>query len=85
MAKRQSLLEWENKTIKLNKCKVLRRGDLVVDWFGYRGVVVQFEMWPGEPSIENHSTIFVWQLDRTEYGADNKHYRMTIESDEEDE
>jgi hypothetical protein len=49
-------------------------GDSVVDFQGNRGVVVKIDIWDN-PSIENHGTIFVWQCDRTEYGADNcEHY-----------
>lgn len=47
-------------------------GDSVVDVFGARGIVVKII--PGT-SLENHGTVYVWQEDRTTYGADNcEHY-----------
>jgi signal peptidase I len=50
----------------------LKRGDIIVDNDGYKGVVVKII--PGI-SDEKHGTIYVWQMDRTEYGADNcEHY-----------
>jgi hypothetical protein len=51
---------------------VLRRGCLVVDVDNNRGVVVKIE--PGTDD-EDHGTVYVWQLDRMDYGADNcEHY-----------
>jgi hypothetical protein len=51
---------------------MLKRGDIVVDHYGDKGVVVKII--PGI-SDEEHGTIYVWQMDRTEYGADNcEHY-----------
>ena len=50
----------------------IRRGSLVVDCDGHKGVVVKIEK---GHNIEDHGTIFVWQIDRYEYGADNcEHY-----------
>ena len=55
--------------------KQIKRGNLVQDTFGSRGVVVKIDIWDGELSHENHGTIYVWQIDETEYGADNcEHY-----------
>ena len=50
----------------------IRRGSLVVDRFGDRGIVVKIVK---GTSHEEHGTIYVWQMDRMEYGADNcEHY-----------
>lgn len=39
---------------------------------GYKGVVVKIEKGTDD---ENHGTVFVWQMDRMEYGSDNcEHY-----------
>ena len=39
---------------------------------GYKGVVVKIIEGTND---ENHGTVFVWQMDRMEYGADNcEHY-----------
>ena len=52
--------------------KKLKRGDIVIDGWGSKGVVVKII--PGV-SIEDHGTIYVWQMDKTEYGTDNcEHY-----------
>lgn len=50
----------------------LKRGWIVVDTHGNKGVVVKVE--PGR-DVEDHGTVYVWQIDRTDYGADNcEHY-----------
>jgi hypothetical protein len=50
----------------------IRVGDKVSDKYGMRGIVVKIER---GVSNEDHGTIFVWQLDETDYGADNcEHY-----------
>jgi hypothetical protein len=50
----------------------LQVGQHVVDNFGDEGIVVKIT--PGS-SREEHGTVYVWQLNRTEYGADNcEHY-----------
>jgi hypothetical protein len=50
----------------------IRRGSLVVDNFGDKGVVVKIVKGTNH---ENHGTIYVWQSERTGYGADNcEHY-----------
>jgi hypothetical protein len=47
-------------------------GDKVVDLDGHEGIVVKII--PGYDD-EEHGTIFVWQLNRVEYGVDNcEHY-----------
>ncbi len=52
--------------------KQLRRGCLVVDSYGDRGVVVKIEKGFNN---EDHGTVYVWQTDRMDYGADNcEHY-----------
>ena len=54
------------------KTKTITVGDSVTDCDGHKGVVVKII--PGIDN-ENHGTIFVWQQDRLEYGADNcEHY-----------
>ncbi len=63
---------WIDKTLKLNINKAIKRGDVVIDFFGDKGVVVKIK--PGVDD-ENHGTIHVWQSERYEYGADNcEHY-----------
>jgi len=50
----------------------LKRGRVVIDTDGNRGVVVKIV--PGF-DIENHGTVYVWQMDRMDYGSDNcEHY-----------
>lgn len=50
----------------------LKIGDHVVDIFGDEGIVVKII--PGI-NDEDHGTIFVWQMNKLEYGADNcEHY-----------
>ena len=47
-------------------------GDKVEDAFGNRGIVVKIIK--GNDDID-HGTVYVWQLDRVEYGQDNcEHY-----------
>ena len=63
---------WTAKTLKLNKDRILKVGDCVVDMFSNKGVVVK--IMPGV-DIEDHGAIYVWQSERKEYGADNcEHY-----------
>lgn len=63
---------WTEKTERLNQDVIISRGDTVVDSEGYKGVVVRIEH---GPTVESHGTIYVWQCDRIEYGADNcEHY-----------
>ena len=51
---------------------MIKLGDRVIDIYGNRGVVVKVVY---GHSAETHGSIFVWQMDRTEYGADNcEHY-----------
>jgi hypothetical protein len=55
----------------LNAGVVLRRGLRVQDVDGWIGVVVKIdEHNPDNPVVE-HGTVYVWQEDRMEYGADN--------------
>jgi hypothetical protein len=50
----------------------LKRGRVVIDTQGNRGVVVKIV--PGFDT-ENHGTVYVWQMDRMDYGSDNcEHY-----------
>jgi hypothetical protein len=61
---------------KINKMNEheLKLGAEVVDLWGHQGVVVKIVK-PDVPTIEDHGTVFVWQSDRIEYGADNcEHY-----------
>lgn len=47
-------------------------GDHVVDHHGHEGIVVRFVQGFDDT---DHGQVYVWQLDRTEYGADNcEHY-----------
>jgi hypothetical protein len=48
-------------------------GDKVEDIFnGHKGIVVKIEI---GYDIQNHGAIYVWQMNRYEYGADNcEHY-----------
>ena len=63
---------WHAKTSRLNENRELKVGDQVIDVDKNRGIVVKIE--PGIDS-EDHGGIFVWQLDRLNYGADNcEHY-----------
>lgn len=53
--------------------KTITRGDRVVDRDGNEGIVVKIHRRYSD--IENHGTIYVWQLNRQNYGIDNcKHY-----------
>lgn len=63
---------WSDKTQKLNQHFEIKVGMGVKDVEGYKGIVVKII----EPDDEqNHGTIYVWQSDRTDYGADNcEHY-----------
>lgn len=52
----------------------LKRGDEVIDIWGSKGIVVKIVK-PENPTVEDHGMIFVWQSERTDYGADNcEHY-----------
>lgn len=63
---------WTEKTLRLNKDHEISRGDSVQDRNGWKGVVVRIEH---GSTIESHGTIYVWQSERMEYGADNcEHY-----------
>lgn len=47
-------------------------GDHVIDKWNHEGIIVKII--PGTDD-ENHGTIYVWQLNRNEYGIDNcEHY-----------
>ncbi len=47
-------------------------GSEVIDLNGYRGIVVKIII--GD-TIEDHGTVYVWQMSRTNYGIDNcEHY-----------
>lgn len=62
---------WRAKTERLNEHREIKRGMLVTDG-EHMGVVVKIV--PGH-DIEDHGTIFVWQSERDDYGADNcEHY-----------
>lgn len=50
----------------------LYRGSHVVDSFGNEGIVVKII--PGTDN-ENHGAVYVWQMNKLNYGADNcEHY-----------
>lgn len=66
--------EWLEKTKRLNSGKEIKRGNVVIDSYGNKGVVVEVRI-PDRPSVVNHGTITVWQSERTSYGLDNcEHY-----------
>lgn len=65
---------WGDKTEKLNENNTLQIGNQVRDMAGYRGIVVKIVPYEDEP---DNGTIYVWQLERTEYGIDNcEHYHI---------
>jgi len=52
--------------------QTIKVGDLVTDYLGDKGIVVKIEKGYDD---EDHGTIFVWQMDKYGYGADNcEHY-----------
>ena len=52
--------------------QTLKPGDHVIDIHGHEGIVVVVQ--PGN-DVEDHGTVAVWQMNRTEYGIDNcEHY-----------
>jgi hypothetical protein len=58
---------WQSKNERLNKDKEVKLGMRVQQDDGWIGVVVKIV-----PSTEDfHGTIYVWQEERMEYGADN--------------
>ena len=64
--------QWVEKTKKINKEHVLRRGDVVMDYCGNKGVVVK--LITGD-SDSNHGFVYVWLSEIMDYGADNcEHY-----------
>ena len=66
----QNKKQWMEKTKKLNESVTPSLGMRVVDVYGFKGVVVKVNM-----NDEVDGTIYVWQEDRLEYGADNcEHY-----------
>jgi len=77
--------KWQEKTKKINANRSLKLGDRVVDLFGWKGIVVKIKLHTTDNKTEIvdvlesdnklNGTIYVWQEDRTEYGADNcEHY-----------
>lgn len=63
---------WFDKNERINANRVLQRGNRIEDPWGDIGIVVKIE--PGTDN-ENHGTIYVWQENRMDYGADNcEHY-----------
>jgi hypothetical protein len=72
--KKDELIKWQDKNERLNKDFDLKLGVKLIDSRGYRGVVVQLEP-PTNETVEDHGTIYVWQIDRVGYGDDNcEHY-----------
>jgi hypothetical protein len=72
MMKAQQRRDWMAKTQRLNESLEISVGDEIVDVEGHKGIVVK--VIPGV-SIEDHGTVYVWQSERVEYGADNcEHY-----------
>jgi hypothetical protein len=66
--------KWRLKTERLNQGVTLKRGMVVQDSVGARGVVVRIDA-PDKPTIEDHGFVYVWQDTRTGWGADNcEHY-----------
>jgi heat shock protein HspQ len=66
------MLIWVSQQANTMADKEIKIGDCVRDKFsGHRGIVVKIE----PHDSENHGTIYVWQMDRYDYGADNcEHY-----------
>lgn len=63
---------WMEKNLRLNADMEIKVGMEVKDAWGQKGVVVKIV--PPEDA-NSHGTIFVWQSERLEYGADNcEHY-----------
>ena len=63
---------WYAKTQRLNIGKTLKVGDKVVDIEKNKGIVVKIIK---GHDIEDHGCIYIWQSERTNYGADNcEHY-----------
>lgn len=78
--KPQDQKKWFEKNERINSTAFLSLGDKVIDVDGNKGIVVKIiePEDPKNPSIDDHGTIFVWQLDRIEYGSDNcEHYCYT--------
>ena len=74
MTNKTSYEQWKNKTIKINKSfeNTLKIGDRVQDSSKNGGIVVKII--EGHNN-EDHGTIYVWQENQKEYGADNcEHY-----------
>lgn len=66
---------WMNKSLKLNTGKTLQVGNKVMDLNKNLGVVVKIDP-PQEEG--DHGTVYVWQLEKINYGADNcEHYAFT--------
>lgn len=66
---------WQEKSARLavlNKDRILHRGDRVKDRNGWEGIVVKII---AGTDNEDHGTIYVWQENQMDYGADNcEHY-----------
>lgn len=66
---------WIEKTQRLNEGIELKRGMEVKDVYGKKGIVVKIIPENPENPIEEHGAIYLWQSEKTEYGADNcEHY-----------
>lgn len=75
--KAKDRLAWMEKNKRLNAGVELKLGQRVIDGYGLKGVVVKV-IKPLEEDDESHGTIYVWQEDKTGYGADNcEHYTHT--------
>lgn len=71
--KSQQRRDWTAKTLRLNESLDISVGDEIIDVDGHKGIVVKIT--PGY-SVEDHGTIYVWQSERYNYGADNcEHYK----------
>ena len=66
------MLVWVSQQANTMAYREIKIGDCVKDNFsGHRGIVEKIE----PHDSENHGTIYVWQMDRCDYGADNcEHY-----------
>jgi hypothetical protein len=66
-----NMSEWSKKAREFNGDKSIELGDIVVDFFGSKGVIVKVV----KSTNDFHGTIYAWQMDKLGYGADNcEHY-----------
>ena len=75
--KGQNLHDWLDKNNRLNEEKELKLGMEVIDRYGDKGVIVKII--EGDGSMEDHGVIYIWQSEKTDFGADNcQHYAFNM-------